>query len=209
MIVFDEKTAAALEYVRNAEKLMTELGHTKYSLSGMCSAAMRHDLEKEVGELLGELSEARKEIENLNVTITAALNSSNACHFRAIEYQSQRDTLVDALKEIYNVSLFDWETMPDESKNKYREIVLEMTDNSLAAVKGGTMSNTPRTDKAANESISAVYEESKKLERELAAANQIMGELCESCGWAMRFPDQPCRCELEAALAAVKGGNNE
>jgi hypothetical protein len=49
----------------------------------------------------------------------------------------------------------------------------------------------------------------KKLERELAAANQIMGELCESCGWAMRFPDQPCRCELEAALAAVKGGSHE
>ena len=52
------------------------------------------------------------------------------------EVTKQRDTLVDALKEIYNVSLFDWETMPDESKNKYREIVLEMTNNSLAALKG-------------------------------------------------------------------------
>jgi hypothetical protein len=66
------------------------------------------------------------------------------------------------------------------------------------------MSDTPRTDKAANESILAVYEESKQLERELAAANQIMGELCESCGWAMRFPDQPCRCELERDLAEAR-----
>jgi cytochrome c556 len=39
---------------------------------------------------------------------------------------------------------------------------------------------------------------------ELAEAKQIMGELCESCGWAMRLPDQPCRCELERDLAAAK-----
>jgi chromosome segregation ATPase len=31
-----------------------------------------------------------------------------------------------------------------------------------------------------------------------------MGELCESCGWSMRFPDQPCRCELERELASAK-----
>jgi hypothetical protein len=41
----------------------------------------------------------------------------------------------------------------------------------------------------------------EQLQRELAAAKQIMGELCESCGWAMRLPDQPCRCELERELA--------
>jgi FtsZ-binding cell division protein ZapB len=39
---------------------------------------------------------------------------------------------------------------------------------------------------------------------ELAAVKQTMGELCESCGWAMRFPGQPCRCELERELAAAK-----
>jgi len=65
MIQFDDKTTEALEYVRKAEKIMAELGHTKYSLSGMCSAAMRHDLEKEVCELLGELAEARKQRDTL------------------------------------------------------------------------------------------------------------------------------------------------
>jgi len=39
---------------------------------------------------------------------------------------------------------------------------------------------------------------------ELAAVKQTMGELCESCGWAMRFPGQPCRCELERELADLK-----
>jgi hypothetical protein len=61
MITFDDKTTEALEYVLKAEKIMAKLGHTKYSLSGMCSAAMRHDLEKEVCQLLDELSEARKQ----------------------------------------------------------------------------------------------------------------------------------------------------
>ena len=64
---------------------------------------------------------------------------------------------------------------------------------------------TPRTDKAVKESNGqwsyALVDTCKQLERELAAANQIMGELCESCGWAMRFPDQPCRCKLERELA--------
>jgi hypothetical protein len=44
----------------------------------------------------------------------------------------------------------------------------------------------------------------EQLQRELAAANQIMGELCESCGWAMRLPDQPCRCQLERELAEAR-----
>jgi hypothetical protein len=43
-----------------------------------------------------------------------------------------------------------------------------------------------------------------RQESELATAKQIMGELCESCGWAMRLPDQPCRFELERDLAAAK-----
>jgi hypothetical protein len=79
------------------------------------------------------------------------------------------------------------------------------------------MSDTPRTDvkiericgnwNNAGDHVQkfVLADFARQLERELAAANQIMGELCESCGWAMRFPDQPCRCELEAALAAVKG----
>jgi 5,10-methylenetetrahydrofolate reductase len=72
MIQLEEKAAEALNHVLKAEKLMAELGHTKYSLSGMCSAAMRHDLEKEVCQLLDELAKEKK----------------------------QRDIAIDAIKEI-------------------------------------------------------------------------------------------------------------
>jgi septal ring factor EnvC (AmiA/AmiB activator) len=94
-------------------------------------------LKKEMKQLERELAEAREQIKNLNVTITAALNSANASHFRAIEYQSQRDTLAEALKEIYNVSDFDWDTMPEEARRKYREVVLKMADDTLSIKKGG------------------------------------------------------------------------
>jgi len=26
---------------------------------------------------------------------------------------------------------------------------------------------------------------------------QVSGVLCDKCGWAMRFPQEPCRCELQ------------
>ena len=34
--------------------------------------------------------------------------------------------------------------------------------------------------------------------------DQTKGELCDKCGWAMKFPDEPCRCELESENAALK-----
>jgi hypothetical protein len=75
------------------------------------------------------------------------------------------------------------------------------------------MSETPRTDSAIRDSGGQwsypLRETCEQLERELAAAKQIMGELCESCGWAMRFPDQPCRCELERELADMTQRRDE
>ena len=29
---------------------------------------------------------------------------------------------------------------------------------------------------------------------------QVSGELCDKCGWAMKFPNEPCRCELVEQL---------
>jgi len=34
--------------------------------------------------------------------------------------------------------------------------------------------------------------------------DQTTGELCEKCGWSMKFPDEPCRCELERENAALR-----
>jgi hypothetical protein len=43
-----------------------------------------------------------------------------------------------------------------------------------------------------------------ELEDKLAQAEQVSGEYCEKCGWAMKFPGQPCRCELEAQNARLR-----
>jgi len=42
------------------------------------------------------------------------------------------------------------------------------------------------------------------LRVELSHVVQVSGVLCEKCGWAMRFPDEPCRCELADALEAAQ-----
>jgi hypothetical protein len=39
--------------------------------------------------------------------------------------------------------------------------------------------------------------EVERLKQELAMAQQVSGELCDECGWAMKFPGEPCRCKLE------------
>jgi polyhydroxyalkanoate synthesis regulator protein len=46
----------------------------------------------------------------------------------------QRDRLVEALKEIYNVSSFDYATMPEPALKKYRKVVLEMADDALKSL---------------------------------------------------------------------------
>jgi uncharacterized protein YhaN len=42
----------------------------------------------------------------------------------------------------------------------------------------------------------------ERLTQELAMARQVSGELCDKCGWAMKFPGEPCRCELEKMVGA-------
>lgn len=49
------------------------------------------------------------------------------------------------------------------------------------------------------------YEERiAELEDKLAMAEQISGEYCDKCGWAMKFPDEPCRCELVKRIAELE-----
>jgi hypothetical protein len=41
-----------------------------------------------------------------------------------------------------------------------------------------------------------LLDEVERLTSDLAMARQVSGELCEACGWDMKFPGEPCRCEL-------------
>ena len=125
MIQLEEKAAEALVCVQKAEKLMAELGHTKYSLSGMISAAMRHDLEKEVSILLGELAEARKQRDTLVKALEQCLEDSE-------ELLAERDW---------------WKNEPRCSYQKdHAELVarVEKAKQALAAVKGGSMTKQER-----------------------------------------------------------------
>lgn len=44
----------------------------------------------------------------------------------------------------------------------------------------------------------------KKLEDKLSALQQVTGELCPLCGWAMRFPGELCRCELQKRVEELE-----
>jgi len=43
-----------------------------------------------------------------------------------------------------------------------------------------------------SEENSAEHWKNKYLE-----LNQVSGQLCDKCSWAMKFPEEPCRCELQ------------
>jgi hypothetical protein len=57
-----------------------------------------------------------------------------------------------------------------------------------------------RLDDALREAGEAELLRQKALYDDLFERFQVMqqthGLECSTCGWAMRFPDQPCRCEL-------------
>ena len=44
--------------------------------------------------------------------------------------------------------------------------------------------------------IRNLKEQVDSLKLELRCSEQTKGELCNDCGWSMKFPDEPCRCEL-------------
>ena len=46
----------------------------------------------------------------------------------------------------------------------------------------------------------ALLAEVERLRDAHAMAVQVSGELCEKCGWAMKFPGEKCRCELLAEV---------
>ena len=82
------------------------------------------------------MRELKQEIENLNKIIDAATNSANVSHLRAIEYQSQRDTLAEALRKCVL-----WAECMSMRCERDRENInwsyLIDARKSLAAVKGG------------------------------------------------------------------------
>ena len=48
--------------------------------------------------------------------------------------------------------------------------------------------------------VLTLLDEVERLRDAHAMAVQVSGELCEKCGWAMKFPGEKCRCELLAEV---------
>lgn len=67
-----------MEHVEKAQKIMTELGHTKYTICGLVSKQMLYDSELEVSVLLGKLEAAREMI---------------------LDYQNEYDKLMDKYEQ--------------------------------------------------------------------------------------------------------------
>jgi len=62
MIQYDDQIAQAFDYALKAETIMTQLGHTKYTLGGLVSKQMLCDTEREVSELLGKIANLEKQV---------------------------------------------------------------------------------------------------------------------------------------------------
>ena len=50
---------------------------------------------------------------------------------KEINEQDCIDSLKHSLKEIYNMALFDWDTMPEEGRKEFQKQVLKMVDEAL------------------------------------------------------------------------------
>ncbi len=44
----------------------------------------------------------------------------------------------------------------------------------------------------------------ENLHQKLLEETQTKGLECDKCGWAMKFPDEPCRCELEDKIKQIE-----
>jgi hypothetical protein len=112
--------------VKEAQKMERDLAQSKEANAGLMRACDKYE---------SELADAKETIAMLEIRH----GSTMLCHEAQMnEVTKQSDALAEALKKIYNVSVFDWDTMPEGSRRKYREVVLKMADGALSMKKGGS-----------------------------------------------------------------------
>ena len=44
----------------------------------------------------------------------------------------------------------------------------------------------------------------EQLKQKMLTLEQVSGTLCDKCGWAMKFPGEPCRCELQKQVDMLR-----
>jgi hypothetical protein len=89
---------------------------------------------KTIDDLTAQRDEAREQANHMREKWLAKGQCCEHLGAELHEAIKQRDRLAEALKEIYNVSSFDYDTMPEPALKKYREVVLEMADEALQSL---------------------------------------------------------------------------
>lgn len=86
---------------------------------------------------------------------------------------------------------FDRETKCMKERDEARLQLMDAAVEALKADKALTQLRNERDEARA---------EVERLTQSLAMAEQVSGVLCDACGWAMKFPGEPCRCEIVKQL---------
>lgn len=84
-----------------------------------------------------------------------------------------------------------------------------MTREQLDNIRARVFAALPTGAAAARSYVDDLLAEVERLRDAHAMTVQVSGELCEKCGWAMKFPGEKCRCELLAEVERLKGDRSE
>jgi hypothetical protein len=106
------------------------------------------------------------------------------------EHNRRIGNLIDAVCHYRNLAIV-LGAKPEQMTCKYDRELCERGINPNEDM-GGLGNNV--TDSLLD--LKDVWDDLAELEDKLAMARQVSGELCDKCGWAMKFPNEPCRCEL-------------
>jgi hypothetical protein len=83
-------------------------------------------------ELTEQRDEARQQRDE-------AVNNYETAQLLSVRVGEHRDMLMFSMKEIYNISSFDYDTMPEAARRLYHGIVLEIADKARKHLTSNTI----------------------------------------------------------------------
>ena len=52
--------------------------------------------------------------------------------------------------------------------------------------------------------VQELVKQNEQLKQKMLTLEQVSGTLCDKCGWAMKFPGELCRCELQMQVEMLR-----
>jgi hypothetical protein len=145
----DPKLREAVEHVEKAQKIMTELGHTKYTIRGMVSKQMLYDSEQEVAVLLGKLAAAEDALRELACFMSCGgYNDVGLVEFDPAHYA----------KKIKEAIINDAQTILKSKSDTMKPVYIEINERGRYYYSDASMKTRHRTDGPAIEYASGTKE---------------------------------------------------